>query len=84
MENIIKVPTSNYILENIQRIVLSFKICHTKRVMAWYCLGDNFPLEGRNKKGADYEYLSGNYLKEKGMEDRIMWLPIWDKKNDFK
>ena len=28
MENINKVPISNYILENIQRIVLDFKICY--------------------------------------------------------
>ena len=28
MENINKVPISSYILENIQRIVLDFKICY--------------------------------------------------------
>ena len=46
----------------------------TQRVMDCYCPGDNFTLERRNKKGVDYEY-----MEDKGLEDRIVWLPIWEK-----
>ena len=46
----------------------------TQRVMDWYCPGGNIPLEGINNKGLDYKS-----MKEKGFEDRIVWLPIWEK-----
>ena len=51
---------------------------HTLSVMSWYCLGTNFPL-----KGVDYMYLGGDYGKGKLMNQKIVWLPFWDKELGF-